>query len=167
MNSVRERGTCPRCRCPLFKGELGAATVLGCGRCGGVWLDNVACAVVVRGAGEAYVSLGERASRQSSVSIADDGTAACPICGEILARTQAAPSAIVVDACAAHGTWFDANELRIVALAHAQLPEPMTFDPADYAPPPQDDGWSSNDDDDNGPSVSLEDIVSFVDSLLE
>lgn len=40
----------------------------------------------------------------------------CPRCAGLMSRRLFAPGAkVVVDQCAAHGTWFDASELRAVA----------------------------------------------------
>jgi Zn-finger nucleic acid-binding protein len=64
----------------------------------------------------------------------------CPVCRSTLTRTQARPSTVFVDECSLHGTWLDANELRVVALAHADLPPPLTFNRADYRVLEPDDG---------------------------
>lgn len=119
-----ERSTpCPRCGSGLFEGKHGSASLLGCGRCGGAWVDSSAYAEVVRGAGLAYVALGEQATRAATIT-APDGPVHCPVCAAPAIRKQATP-AVAIDVCEAHGAWFDANELRIVGLAHADFPPPM------------------------------------------
>jgi hypothetical protein len=39
---------------------------------------------------------------------------------------------VTLDVCPAHGTWFDADELRVTALAYASLPPPMRLSAEDY-----------------------------------
>jgi Zn-finger nucleic acid-binding protein len=45
----------------------------------------------------------------------------CPVCGDIMNRVNFANiSAVIVDVCREHGTWFDRDELRhIVEFIHA------------------------------------------------
>jgi Zn-finger nucleic acid-binding protein len=120
---------CPRCHIGLFEGQLGPATLLGCGTCGGVWLDNLACQSLVQGASDSLTVLAEQAARHSTV-VANDGEAGCPVCARRLTRTSVPPTLVTIDTCAAHGTWFDANELRVIALAYSSSPPPIRF-PAD------------------------------------
>ncbi len=44
---------------------------------------------------------------------------ACPVCGSALTFTRTPFDGVCVDACANHGTWFDANEIRAIAQALA------------------------------------------------
>jgi len=32
--------SCPRCGTPFFSGKVGHLDAMGCGKCGGLWLDN-------------------------------------------------------------------------------------------------------------------------------
>jgi hypothetical protein len=43
---------------------------------------------------------------------------------------------VVIDTCAAHGTWFDRNALRLAALRFAKLPPPLQVRREDYQLPP-------------------------------
>jgi Zn-finger nucleic acid-binding protein len=106
---------------------------MGCGRCGGVWLDNDASRAVVEGAAQALAQLADVASTKAKERV-DTGAGGllCPACGQALARTVAPGTAVELDMCADHGTWFDAGELRIVALAYARLPPPLRFAVDDY-----------------------------------
>jgi Zn-finger nucleic acid-binding protein len=151
---------CPRCHCGLFEGRAGDARLLGCGRCGGVWLPAIAWVAVLRGAAQGYVALAEQAAHHAQAQVSE-GLARCPVCDEPLVRTQARPSTVFVDVCSDHGTWFDANELRIVALAHAKFPPPITFNPADYLPKDADDNWN-----DGRSSIDLGALVGFVDAVV-
>jgi hypothetical protein len=51
-------------------------------------------------------------------------------------RGQIPGTAVVIDTCAVHGTWFDRNALRLAALRFAKLPPPLQARPEDYQLPP-------------------------------
>jgi len=165
---------CPRCHIGLFEGHLGAATLLGCGTCGGVWLDNLACQSLVRGASDSLTALAEQATQHATV-VADDAEAACPVCSHPLTHTAVPPTLVAIDTCAAHGTWFDANELRIIALAYSSSP-PRMRSPADAGEPhaltcgrgsapffAEDDGWRARFTDD----LWTEALGSFLEALVD
>jgi Zn-finger nucleic acid-binding protein len=120
----------------LFDGEArSGGTLLGCGTCGGVWLDVAACRVVVEGTAGELSRLGEVAARHATVKVDTSGGGLfCPLCGETMAPVALPGTSIVLDSCAQHGTWFDAGELRLIVLAYAKLPPPMrAASPEDYA----------------------------------
>jgi len=122
---------CPRCGAPLFEGQARAARLLGCGECGGVWLDSVASKAVLTGDAQDLVSLAERASQHARVGIdAQASGLLCPECRQVLTRGIAPGTRVELDLCPSHGTWFDANELRVVALAYARLPAAAEFSEA-------------------------------------
>jgi Zn-finger nucleic acid-binding protein len=150
-----EERLCPRCQVALFEGTRNDATLLGCAKCGGVWLDNRACHALVQGSSGALVDLAERAARGVTTA-PDERVAPCPVCSRPLTTTAVPPTTVTIDTCAAHGTWFDPNELRIVALAYAKLPGPLQFSPEAFEVPSErpgilgeqrpmfgsdDDGW--------------------------
>jgi Zn-finger nucleic acid-binding protein len=144
----RDDRPCPRCRCPLYEGIFDSATLLGCGRCGGVWLDAAASRAVVDGAGQAFAQLADLAARRATtpppkVSATQDA-APCPVCRQPLQRGFVPGTTVEIDACGADGTWFDADELRVVALAFAKLPPPLTFAREDYEE--HDRFWQRDDD---------------------
>jgi len=135
---------CPRCRHPLFEGRRDDAKLLGCGGCGGVWLDNAACQATLAGSAQDLVALAEIAGKVATEAVDVEAAGLlCPACGQALARVQAPGVAIALDVCPAHGTWFDANELRLVALAHADLPPPLRFSPDEYVEPNPYPWWLS------------------------
>jgi Zn-finger nucleic acid-binding protein len=102
---------CPRCTAVLFAAETGGVTLNGCGRCGGIWLDNEACQAVVRSYDPAVVALARRAASHATARPRATEIA-CPVCNARLQRAQA--GGIVLDVCADHGTWFDRAELELV-----------------------------------------------------
>jgi Zn-finger nucleic acid-binding protein len=111
---------------PLFEGPTRDVTLLGCGQCGGVWLDNEASRRLVQGVDRDLTELSERVASHASVR-ADPSPKglSCPACSQGMARTRVPGTTIDLDVCAPHGTWFDAHELKVVALAYAPLPAPM------------------------------------------
>ena len=117
---------CPRCRMPLFEGFTHGIMMLGCGQCGGVWLDNEASQEVVRRIDRDVTELAERvASHAKVVADARPDKLPCPSCSRPMTRLRVPGTTIDLDVCAPHGTWFDAHELKVVALAYAPLPAPM------------------------------------------
>ena len=117
---------CPRCNVPLAHADVPPFAMLGCGRCGGVWLDHAAVrAVLAPDAGEPRIEeLAARAARATSVR-PDPRPASlrCPICEAAMARCEVTHARVAVDTCNLHGTWFDADEVRRV---RAGLAPPIT-----------------------------------------
>jgi Zn-finger nucleic acid-binding protein len=106
----------------------GALTALGCVRCGGVWLDNAASRRLLAGANErAALAIANHLDPTASPPARRDDAyrteqPSCPMCGAALARVVTDPgrhpiAGIELDVCAPHGTWFDANDLRAIAIA--------------------------------------------------
>ena len=103
---------CPACgpTARLRTGRLGAVPIESCDRCDGLFLERDAVE-------RAYASLGarkDRASRRTEVvtSDADVRYRACPTCGDLMhRRLLGTGTAVVLDRCSVHGTWFDRGEL--------------------------------------------------------
>jgi Zn-finger nucleic acid-binding protein len=114
IESTLSTQTCPRCTTQLFRGTSQSFALHGCGGCGGVWLDNAACAAVLVGSsGARATELAELVARNARTRVLDLRTEVrCPECGVTLERVR--KHGIEMDVCAAHGTWFDAHELRQV-----------------------------------------------------
>jgi Zn-finger nucleic acid-binding protein len=102
--------------------------VLACEGCGGVWLDNEVTQQLVKRILDGQVlaiadrtaDVAEQADAALPYRDAAAGTGACPICEQALTavRTSAAAhgvDGIELEVCGAHGTWFDARELRFMA----------------------------------------------------
>jgi Zn-finger nucleic acid-binding protein len=112
----------------LVERRLGPRALLACIRCGGVWLDVVACREIVERA-PATASLLFLADQSTAAATVQPGerTAACPVCRAPMQRTPVDGVEASIDTCY-HGTWFDARELRLVAEALKRASE--------YRPPP-------------------------------
>jgi Zn-finger nucleic acid-binding protein len=115
-----EATMCPRCRLPLFRGEDGKVVLLGCGKCGGIWLDNDSGKALVERVEKSTVDLVERADARARFDAELHTPVACVVCGSTCARARLEKGGAVVDVCRDHGTWFDRYELALVA--HAYLP---------------------------------------------
>jgi Zn-finger nucleic acid-binding protein len=122
--------TCPRCGLPLFEGNANEIAMLGCGRCGGIWLDNTSAQRVVQTFDRAVVALADQVSTRAAFSVDLASAIACPTCRGPLARTRSPQSGIWIDVCGEHGTWFDRYELGVVfeALAPKAAPAATTYD---------------------------------------
>ena len=117
---------CPRCTAPLFEGSAGGATLLGCGRCGGVWLDNASAQRVLAARDGAIVELAARAdARANAVAAVRVEEAACPVCRRALVTTTDPGSRVELDVCATHGTFFDRYELGLVMRAWGRSPSSL------------------------------------------
>jgi Zn-finger nucleic acid-binding protein len=144
-----------------------------------VWLDSAASRTIVEGAAQALVALAEQASQHAVVRVdLRPRNLLCPICRQPLVGGLVPGTTVEVDACAVHGTWFDAGELRVVALAFANLPPPLRFSKEDYEELEDsrdaDDGFSFEDSRDDNDGLSLEDagafaqgVVAFIDGVVK
>ena len=116
---------CPRCGVALFEGRSNDVTLCACGSCGGVWLDNEVARRLVRACPPEAERLADLAADYATVLGVPAGPADCPVCRATMRRVMVPPTSVEVDACDAHGTWFDRRELQAVV---AGTPRP--------APPP-------------------------------
>jgi Zn-finger nucleic acid-binding protein len=108
---------CPACRQMMHHVAIGAASVLECDRCDGVWLDaddfERICAD--RGSRAAvlhrWTTPPAAANRQPHVRYRP-----CARCGKMMNRINFGRlSGTVVDVCRGHGTFLDAGELHAIA----------------------------------------------------
>jgi Zn-finger nucleic acid-binding protein len=105
---------CARCDLPLFEGRAAGVMLLGCGECGGIWLDNANAQRAVTSL-DAHVSdLASMASRHAQREVDRTAPARCAECRAPLRRIKTTRIAVEVDVCAEHGTWFDRDELGVV-----------------------------------------------------
>jgi Zn-finger nucleic acid-binding protein len=103
---------CPRCAAELAVRSVGGVVVAACPTAHGLFVTHA----TLRGVKDAppAVVAAIDAAPSAPLDLADDDAAlVCPTCGETMARRLLGTSHEVhVDVCAAHGTWFDAGELR-------------------------------------------------------
>ncbi len=128
-NPTEARGServCPRCASKLFFGEADGVEMLGCGACGGIWLDNASARKVMSRYDEAVAELAQRASINAKVRPDVRAAVNCAECGAPMTRRQVAD--VELDFCGEHGTWFDAGELERVI-------EPLRPAPAPFGGP--------------------------------
>jgi Zn-finger nucleic acid-binding protein len=103
---------CPRCDVPLRSIER-AGLVLGrCATCAGVWIDNTASRALAEGilSPDVVAVSVDPAPASDAVDVAPE--IRCPRCAALLKRVFVPAAGIAVDACSAHGTWFDRGELE-------------------------------------------------------
>ncbi len=118
---------CPVCNVKLFLGRAEDVAMLGCGRCGGQWLDNAGTQRVVQGLiSEQAKAMANQVSSHSGKASPVKGSAyrasgaektarCCPICSQPLTAKVVNEVNIEIDVCTRHGTWFDPQELEQLA----------------------------------------------------
>jgi Zn-finger nucleic acid-binding protein len=107
---------CPRCRLAMEAVPVGGTSLLECGRCGGLWVENGALEEIYRDREkQALVSGMGVPAGETAVRIEPVRYVPCPACAKLMNRVNFANcSNVVVDVCKSHGTWFDRDELRRV-----------------------------------------------------
>ncbi len=111
--------TCPRCGAPFFAGKVGHLEALGCGACGGLWLDNAGTTEVLQrfvlDASQLARVVDAGAHSHEAPSPFAPAAFGCPVCKKPLASAKQAD--VTIDYCATHGTFFDRGELARVLRA--------------------------------------------------
>lgn len=100
--------------------KIGGEQMRECERCGGIWLEVSAFERICANREEQAAVLGAASpvpTRQ--VNPISEGNrvrySPCPQCGQIMNRINFARcSAVIVDVCKGHGTWFDRDELSAI-----------------------------------------------------
>lgn len=114
---------CPRCNASLFEGNAHGVRLLGCGICGGIFLDNEGSTRITRAPDLEIAKLAERARDRAVVTtINTRPTVRCPSCTATMERVLAR-GVVEIDFCRGHGTWFDRGELQPVMGAFASRPD--------------------------------------------
>jgi Zn-finger nucleic acid-binding protein len=133
-HATRSAFLCPRCDLALYQGRTAAVTLLGCGECGGIWLDNTNAQRAVASIDAQVLELATRASSHARHEVDRSPPVRCAECRATLRRVKTTRLAVEVDVCAEHGTWFDRDELRVVleAMTVVRAPARPATDP--YAP---------------------------------
>ncbi len=99
-----------------------AVAVLECPRCAGLWLGRkVLGHLLAQARREAPPDGGLHRAPPNPGARQDPAYRPCPDCGQLMHRLNfGRRSGVIVDSCAAHGVWFDAEELaRILAWVRA------------------------------------------------
>jgi Zn-finger nucleic acid-binding protein len=104
---------CPRCAEGLTERHVHATVLAGCKSCGGLWLDAASVDRLTKARDEEL----ERAARRvNGVFVRTRpvpnrmAAISCPVCAAPLRRVEIPDSMHSVDACDAHGTWFDRDD---------------------------------------------------------
>jgi Zn-finger nucleic acid-binding protein len=93
--------------------------MLGCGGCGGIWLDNGSTRRVIDALCNDTVNQADALSRFAQRPTDRAAPMSCPACAKPLARWTVPEANIDVDWCEQHGTWFDKDELATVSRTYA------------------------------------------------
>lgn len=104
---------CPHCKKLLVTVKVGELALSGCGRCGGIWVDNASARSLVASPQRVVIELAERASAHAAKNGKPrSSTPTCPCCPAVLDKRRA--HGVELDLCDQHGTWFDSYELQTV-----------------------------------------------------
>ena len=109
-------GTCPRCRETLLDVD-GVPAVKWCERCGGVFADAEASRRIMSTFDRTLLEVGFQAGLGKPRDASTRRPITCPECLVTMHVVRVESAACEVDACPAHGTWFDAGELEDVMRA--------------------------------------------------
>ena len=108
---------CPR-KCGNMRAvRFGGADMYTCDTCNGLWVDTSTLQQLVAERLKPAPMLGSGipAPPPTHVKLETVQYAPCPVCKNLMNRLNFAhASGVIVDVCTAHGTWFDADELRRV-----------------------------------------------------
>lgn len=96
--------------------RIGKVSLRECPRCEGLWADTASLEQICADREEQALVLGAAATVSSPGAVDLEKNIRylpCPICRGLMNRVNFAHcSAVIVDVCAKHGTWFDKDELR-------------------------------------------------------
>lgn len=110
---------CPACKGGLSQVTVGAAAMLECRRCDGVWVDAATFEQMCTSS-ESRAALLHRAPAASPPPVQRVRYRPCVRCGKMMNRVNFGRlSGTIVDVCRGHGTFLDAGELHaIVTFIH-------------------------------------------------
>jgi Zn-finger nucleic acid-binding protein len=105
---------CPACREALRQVEVGAASLLECSGCDGVWLEADAFERICADR-ESQAAVLHRWTASTQVAVRPVSYRPCIRCGKMMNRMNFGKlSGTIVDVCRGHGTFLDAGELHAV-----------------------------------------------------
>jgi Zn-finger nucleic acid-binding protein len=110
-------GRCPACRNAMRQVAIGAASVLECGTCDGVWLDAADFERVCADRESRAAVLHRWTTAPAAVNVQQHVRyRPCVRCGRLMNRVNFGRlSGTIVDVCRGHGTFLDAGELHAIA----------------------------------------------------
>ena len=114
---------CVDCAHRLFGATRDGISIEGCGACGGIWLSNADAHHLFLTQNMKVIGLADEATKAATTHRAGSRERRCPDCAVMLAAqkvTTFESAFVTVDVCTSHGTWFDANELRLVVVARTK-----------------------------------------------
>ena len=107
---------CPTCKQAMLSGKLGNFPLHECTKCFGLWVDNGTLKFIWRDAEQHSLPPAKPyaiSAMNPPGGIPRVKYLPCARCRQLMNRVNFAQRAgIIVDVCAKHGTWFDANELH-------------------------------------------------------
>jgi len=105
---------CPRCRTATRAVTIGKTDLRECARCEGLWADTETLQQICTDREQQSALLGVAAPIPApTTKLEQVRYVPCPVCKQLMHRVNFARcSAVVVDVCKQHGTWFDKDELR-------------------------------------------------------
>jgi Zn-finger nucleic acid-binding protein len=107
---------CPGCRNALHRVSLGAAALLECGTCDGVWVDADDFERICADTESRAAVLHKWTTPPPQVFERQVRYRPCVRCGKMMNRVNFGKlSGTVVDVCRGHGTFLDAGELHAIA----------------------------------------------------
>lgn len=110
-----ERRPCPRCRTDTNAVVIGKVDLRECPKCEGLWADTECLQRICTDREQQSAVLGVAAPipQPLNAPLEQIRYLPCPVCKQLMHRVNFARcSAVVVDVCREHGTWFDKDELR-------------------------------------------------------
>lgn len=127
MTALRTHFACPRCAAHpqasaasptlLFTDTVGGLTLHACGACGGIFLGTACAQRLAEALPHDAIRRANHTAASARYVASTLEPLACPMCGQTMRRTQVSRAGVDLDVCGAHGTWYDRDELRLVALA--------------------------------------------------
>jgi len=111
---------CPTCNKPLVEFRGNGGVLLDCAACGGQFVEHALLNSLLEAREIAGLAVTRRA-RRSELGLSKVRYVPCPSCRQLMNRKNfGGESGVVVDVCAAHGTWFDDGELpRVLAFVES------------------------------------------------
>lgn len=109
-----ETRLCPRCQAGMKSATIGTTSLLECSTCEGIWVDVDTLQQICAEREKQAAVLGMPAHQAEPVGLETHiRYIPCPVCHKLMNRVNFAHcSHVIVNACKAHGTWFDKDELR-------------------------------------------------------